>query len=198
MPPYSALPSLPVSLIRQHVFCPRIPFYNEVLSINPGDRPWQSQGVSYHKRQEMLMRRRRLERFGLSEATLKINISLYSEKKSLHGICDALLIDEEQIVPLEFKLSSSFQPRRGHILQLAAYGVLAEEQFGKPCEQMFILYGDKGKMHRVKLDEALRSSLMRTVDTMRENLRKPLLPASSATNAQCGQCEYLNFCADRE
>lgn len=198
MPAYSTSQSLPASLIRQHVFCPRIPFYNEVLSINPGDRPWQSQGVSYHKRQEMLMRRRRLERFGLSEATLKINISLYSEKKSLHGICDALLINEGQVVPLEFKLSSSFQPRRGHILQLAAYGVLAEEQLGKPCEQMFILYGDKGKMHRVKLDEALRSNLMRTVDTMRENLRKPLLPASSATNAQCGQCEYLNFCADRE
>lgn len=198
MPAYSTSQSLPASLIRQHVFCPRIPFYNEVLSINPGDRPWQSQGVSYHKRQEMLVRRRRLERFGLSEATLKTNISLYSEKKSLHGICDALLINEEQVVPLEFKLSSSFQPRRGHILQLAAYGVLAEEQFGKPCVQMFILYGDKGKMHRVKLDEALRSNLTRTVDTMRENLRKPLLPASSATNAQCGQCEYLNFCADRE
>lgn len=198
MPAYSGLPSLPASLIRQHVFCPRIPFYNEVLFINPGDRPWQNQGVSYHKRQEMLMRRRRLERFGLSEAALKTNISLYSEEKSLHGICDALLINAEQIVPLEFKLSSSFQPRRGHILQLAAYGVLAEEQFEKPCEQMFILYGDKGKMHRVKLDEALRSNLIRTVSTMRENLRKPLLPASSATNAQCGQCEYLNFCADRE
>src|SRR5690625_3753846 len=158
MPVYNVSMSLPASLIRQHVFCPRIPFYNEVLSINPGDRPWQSQGVSYHKRQEMLVRRRRLERFGLSEATLKTNISLYSEKKSLHGICDALLINEEQVVPLEFKLSSSFQPRRGHILQLAAYGVLAEEQFGKPCVQMFILYGDKGKMHRVKLDEALRSN----------------------------------------
>lgn len=198
MPVYSSLSSLPASLIRQHVFCPRIPFYNEVLSINPGDRPWQSQGVSYHERQEMLVKRRRLEQFGLSRATLKTNVSLYSAEKGLHGICDALLISDEKLVPLEFKLTSTFKPRRGHILQLAIYGVLAEEQLGKPCEQMFILYGDKGKMHRVKLNQTLRSDLMRVVQAMKENLKSPLLPASPATNAQCGQCEYLNFCADRE
>jgi len=198
MPAYSTSQSLPASLIRQHVFCPRIPFYNEVLSINPGDRPWQSQGVSYHDRQEMLVKRRRLERFGLFEAVLKTNIALYSEEKALHGICDALLVSEEQVVPLEFKLASGFQPRRGHVLQLAAYGVLAEEQFKKPCEQMFVLYGDRGKMHRVKLDKALRHDLMQVVQAIRKNLQNPLLPASPATSAQCGQCEYLNFCADRE
>lgn len=198
MPAYSSSFSLPASLIRQHVFCPRIPFYNEVLSINPGDRPWQLQGVSYHERQEMLVKRRRLEKFGLAEAVLQTNVALRSEARGVHGVCDALLINDEQVVPLEFKLTCSYRPRRGHILQLGAYGVLAEERFGKPCRQMFVLYGDKGKMHRVKLDETLRSDLQQTLRVMRDNLVNPLLPGSSATSAQCGQCEYLNFCADRE
>lgn len=189
--------SIPASLIRQHVFCPRIPFYNEVLAINPGNRPWQQQGVEYHQRQAMLVKRRRLHRFGLDKAEIKNNLPLRSLKLGIHGICDALCITGQEICPLEFKLHQTRAPQRGHILQLGAYALMAEEQFRLPCKRMFILYGGRGQTAAIAFNDKIRVSVLRNITEIKNNLYKPLLPASSATVAQCGQCEYLNFCADR-
>lgn len=36
-----------------------------------------------------------------------------------------------------------------------------------------------------------------TLALIREMLRMPVLPESSADESQCSTCEYLNFCADR-
>lgn len=190
--------SIAASLIRQHVFCPRIPFYNEVMGVNPSNRLWQQQGVSFHERQTMLLKRRNLKQFGLQQPVLKHNLHLRSEVFCLHGVCDAILFTEREACPLEFKLGSLKSPRRGHILQLAAYALMTQEQFGINCNQLFILYGPRGHTYRVSFDSTVRADVLRVVEEIRDNLGKPLLPNSSASDKQCGQCEYLNFCADRE
>ena len=189
--------SLPASLLRQYLFCPRIPFYHEVLNIYPATRLWQSQGVDYHQREAMLLKRRNLAQFGIEDAKLEHNVSLKSSKLSIHGICDAVLISEREIAVLEFKLRSSVKVQKGHIYQLAAYALMAEEAYNKPCNNLFVLYGDKGKTHQVKCDSVLKQDLIKKIAEIKASFKKPVLPASPATEKQCGQCEYLNFCADR-
>lgn len=191
------LRSLPISIIRQHAFCPRIPFYNEILGINPSNRLWQKQGLNLHKRQTMLFKRRNLEKFGFKDAYQKHNVSLKSDKYGIHGICDAILFTSDELCPLEFKLESSNNIPKGHVLQLAAYALVAEQQFEKPCYKLFILYGQRGHTMQIDFDEKLKNQVKTTVKQIKQNLQSPLLPHSSASDAQCGQCEYLNFCADR-
>jgi len=189
--------SIPASLIRQHCFCPRIPWYNEVLQLNPGDRPWQRQGVDYHTRLEMLNKRRRLSRYGLDKGTLKHQVSLRHPDVGIHGIADAIIFHDGKLSVLEFKISGS-KPTRGQRLQLVAYAIMAENHFSKNCDQGFIVYGERGKTVKIEINQPLRSKTLETIAAIKHNLGKPLLPVSSASSEQCGQCEYFNFCADRE
>ena len=190
--------SIPASLIRQYIFCPRIPFYHEVLNIYPAERFWQRQGVEFHQRESMLMKRRNLQQFGINNPVLQHNVHLHSQQYGMHGICDAVVISENEICVLEFKIARSDKPQKGHVMQLAAYALMAEEQLQLPCRHLFILYGDKGKTHHITFTAELKKELLGIIENIRSSLEKPLLPHSPATEAQCGQCEYLNFCADRQ
>ena len=58
--------NLPVSMLRQYCFCPRIPYFYIARNITPVEKEWMSQGIEEHKRQEMLSKRRNLSRFGIS------------------------------------------------------------------------------------------------------------------------------------
>lgn len=188
--------SLPASLLRQHLFCPRIPFFNEVMSLNPSDRKWQQQGTKLHQRQEMLSKRRNLSRYQIENGQVKHQVQLQSETLGIHGRCDALVLADHEIYPIEFKLAGT-TPTRAQITQLVAYGVMAEQHFALPCRTGFILFGDKGKTVKVEISEQARAELNKVIKEIQHNLNTPLLPNSSASAPQCGQCEYLNFCGDR-
>lgn len=188
--------SIPISLIRQHCFCPRIPWFNEVKNLNPGNRMWQRQGTAFHDRQRMLSKRRNLSRFGLQEGRIQFDIELKSAELGCHGICDGLVLTADEVVTLDFKLSGR-QPSRGQILQTAAYGMLAEIHYDIPCQWVFILIGKRGRTYRFSLSDKRRQEVVSTIDRIRGHFNTPILPHSSASDHQCGQCEYFNFCADR-
>src|SRR3989344_8100597 len=103
MKPYS----LPVHLLRQHVFCPRIPYFIEGLGITPEAPLWVQQGQDYHARQEQLSRDRTLKRFGLEHATRQFRVHLSSTRLGTHGIADALLETATEVYPVEFKTELS-------------------------------------------------------------------------------------------
>lgn len=189
--------SLPISLIRQHCFCPRIPFYVECLGLRVTDRVWQRQGVSHHQRQQMLNKRRLLSRYDLDAGELRHNLLVKHDGLGIHGICDAAIFTPTEIVPLEFKMQSA-QPVAAHQLQLLAYGLALGAQYGVTVRRGFILYGERGKTQLVNFSEDLQQRLLRIIAEIKAIQQRAVLPYSSATSAQCGQCEYLNFCADRD
>ncbi len=189
--------SLPVSLLRQYAFCPRIPWFMETLGLNPPRPPWVRQGIDHHQRERMLQRRRRLSRYGLTEARLVEEPQLRAPGIGLHGRPDALLETEHAVYPLEFKLGDS-RPASGHLLQVAAYALLAESSLGKPSPAGFILYGKRGKTISVEMDTRMREKVLKASADLRQSLEKGLLPVSPASAAQCTQCEFLNYCNDRE
>jgi len=192
MKPYS----LPVHLLRQHAFCPRIPYFIEGLGFTPETPLWVQQGQDYHARQERLTRDRTLKRFGLDRATRHFRMRLASERLGIHGIADAVLETETDIYPVEFKTEFS-EAGRGQILQLVAYGLMAEEACHKRFTAGFLLYGQKGKTRRFERTDALTDDVAHALDTLRRNLAAARMPESSAAAPQCGQCEYFNYCNDR-
>ena len=189
--------SLPISLLRQHCFCPRIPYFQELLGIMPSYPIWVKQGEDYHRQQPNLAKHRSLKRYDLEGAEQVFNIPVSSEKMGLHGILDSLLITNTHIYPVEFKLSGH-RPTRGQLIQCIAYGIVAEDQFQKTCTKGFMLFGKNSKINIVEINDETRAKVFETRDAIKQNLDKSYRPDSSASYAQCGQCEYLNHCNDRE
>ena len=81
--------------------------------------------------------------------------------------------------------------------QMRAGAMLLAEQYGCIADRGFILYGSRGKTLTVEVDREMREKVAGTLALIREMLRMPVLPESSADESQCSTCEYLNFCADR-
>ena len=70
--------SVPVNLIRQWCYCPRVVYYIELTNI-PIHRPiWVKQGEDFHQLEEKLWQRRNLSRFDLKKGKTYIS-SFYAK-----------------------------------------------------------------------------------------------------------------------
>ncbi len=188
--------SLPVSLLRQYCFCPRIPYFQELLNLNPPRPAWVRQGEALHRQQEKVFRHRTLQRFNLVQARQEFNVFVNAAELRMHGLIDSVLITPHEIYPLEFKLSGH-KPTRGQIIQLTAYAMAAEHHYNLACRHGFMLFEHKGKTHPITFTAEHKAQVKRIRDRILDDLEQSVLPDSSATQAQCTQCEYLNHCNDR-
>ena len=188
--------SIPVNLLRQWCFCPRIVYYRELLGMTALEPLWSQQGTQHHKREtELFKRRSNLSRFNLTEGDKHYNINLKEESLKMHGICDLAIETSTNIFAVEYKLGRKVS--LGHIMQLLGYTLLAEKFFQKKATHGFILTGDN-RVHTVKIDTFKRRQLKQTIDKIIKMLINGSKPYSSASEYQCGQCEYINCCNDRE
>ena len=189
--------SLPIHLLRQHLFCPRVPWFQEVLNYKPPQPQWVRQGVDFHKRQASVFRHRTLKRFGLEQASKRFHVPVQSDHWKMHGIMDCVLETATAAYAVEIKLAGR-KPSKGHVLQVAAYGLLLSDVLGKPCRRAFVVIEEKGKTWPVEMTPSRIAEVLRIRGEISRNLERCRMPDSSATNAQCTQCEYLNYCNDRE
>lgn len=189
--------SVPVSLLRQYCFCPRIVFFSEIMGVSPASPMWVSQGVDNHLRQSMLEKRRGLAKFGLEKAEKHFHVELKSARLRLHGVADAVLISDSGISILEFKPEAK-SVSRGQIIQAVAYGLLAEEQFGIGLHGVYILHGQRGKTKTACDIQTWRAVVLDLTSSLHKDLEAGIMPPSDAASSKCGQCEYINFCADRD
>lgn len=85
-------------------------------------------------------------------------------------------------------------PRSGHILQLAAYCLLVEEEFGKRPPYGVIRYSN-GDV-RIDNDAALRSELLTALNEMRSCLRQGEAPAVRRPERVCRECGHAEECLE--
>lgn len=158
---------------------------------------WVQQGNEFHDKQECLNRSRTLKRFQLDQAIRHFRIGLKSKRLLLHGIADLLLETDDQVIPVEFKLSEDTVIRKNMLYQLVAYGLIAEEHYNKDFKQAYVLFGKKGKAVHRTVGTALRQEVIAASQELRMNIENGLMPTSSAGEHHCAQCEFLAFCNDR-
>ncbi len=193
--PEGAKETWPVNLLRQMLFCPRIPWFREVLGLAAPSQPWMRQGERFQEVMEQRLERRVLARFGLDDAAWHKRPFLRSPALGLHGIADLALVGTDRVAVVEIKLGSG-GVRRGERLQLAAYGLMAEAHFALPCREVFLLFGERG-FERITLGDALRKEVRAAAGRLCAIMAAQRVPDSPATAAQCTQCEHLNACNDR-
>ena len=140
-----------------------------------------------------------VKRYGLDgNIRIEHRVSLRSELLRLHGICDAMLFkDDQPMAIVEFKSRVKTKLNMGEIIQMAAYSMICEVEFGRQFSFGYILSGDKGKVKPVSINPEIKLKVLQVRDALIAQCEECLLPDSSASILQCGQCEYLNFCADR-
>ena len=187
--------SIPVNLIRQWCYCPRIVYYIEMFD-NAVSRPrWVEQGEKFHTDEEKLWSRRNLSRFGLQKGIRRHNLFMKNSDIGIHGIADMIIETNEAVYAVEFKLSAQ-KKRRGDVLQLCAYSMLAENHFKKPAHTGFLI--GKGRvLYTIAIDRNQREAVSHAATSIRKILTQGRKPDSSATILQCCNCEYINHCNDR-
>jgi CRISPR-associated exonuclease Cas4 len=121
---------------------------------------------------------------------------LFSNQHRLTGRPDYLVQSREGVIPVEVKSGTApVQPYRAHLLQLAAYCLLVEEQEGCEPPHGIIKYDDRA--FEVEYTPALRSALLDNLEAIRHDLHARDVGRSHDEAGRCRGCGFREQCEER-
>jgi CRISPR-associated exonuclease Cas4 len=194
-PSESPTPVLRVSDLRQWTYCPRVVWWTHVCPVGKVESYKMRQGLLKEHRLQRLQKRRTLRAFGLKQGQVDCNVSLFSESLGLSGRLDMLIRWGASRLPVEIKFTHG-PARLNHRLQLAGYALLLEDAFGVPVTHGYVVRLPDDTADRVAIDGPLRDLAWKTLEAVRNTIRREQMPAASPMIAKCMDCEYLRFCGD--
>lgn len=188
-----------VSDLRQWVFCRRIIYWRYVVPVPVVETYFMQRGRHSEDADARRERRRLLGRYGLDSGRRLWHPKLVSESLGLVGIPDLVVINSDTVIPVDFKMASALAPNIA--IQLAAYGMLCEEVYGKPCRNTFVCLrpsaaGGKPQLTRMPLDDEVRQMVRDVIEDIRLIISAEALPPPTDERAKCMQCEFRNYCND--
>jgi CRISPR-associated exonuclease Cas4 len=121
---------------------------------------------------------------------------LFSNRHRLTGRPDYLVRVPRGVVPVEVKSGvAPEQPYPAHMLQLAAYCLLVEEQESRLPPYGILKYGDRA--FEIDYTPALRASLLEALEAIRRDLHARDVGRSHSDPARCRGCGYRDRCDQR-
>lgn len=121
---------------------------------------------------------------------------LFSDRYRLTGKPDYLVQSSKGVIPVEVKSSAApTQPYEAHVLQLAAYCLLVEEQEGRAPPHGIIKYRDRA--FEVEFSRGLRAELLSALDAMRQDLGAREVDRGHNEAGRCRGCGYREYCEQR-
>lgn len=120
---------------------------------------------------------------------------LVSRRHGLTGRPDYLVRTREGVVPVEAKSTrrpASGAPYDSHLMQLAAYCLLVEDQLGEPVPYGVVRYRD-GEV-RVRYTPELRGALLELLGEMRAAREAEEVHRSHEEPPRCAACGYRDAC----
>jgi CRISPR-associated exonuclease Cas4 len=121
--------------------------------------------------------------------------ALVSRKYGLTGRPDYLVRTREGVVPVEVKSArrpASGVPYDSHLMQLAAYCLLVEDQLGVSVPFGLIRYSD-GEV-RVEYTQGLRETLSELLDEIREAREADEVHRTHDQRQRCASCGFRDVC----
>jgi CRISPR-associated exonuclease Cas4 len=121
---------------------------------------------------------------------------LFSRAQRLAGRPDYLVRSGAAVVPVEVKSGlAPRQPYAAHLLQLAAYCLLVEEQEGRAPPYGILKYEDQA--FEIAYTPALRAELLAALAAMRRGLGADNVNRSHEQPERCRGCGYREQCDQR-
>ncbi len=186
---------LNVTDVRQHVYCPRIPYYRYTL---PLERPVTAKmdlGKEEHETTSAKEARRTLKAYGIKEGERRFGVDLYSESLGLRGKIDMVIFTPHETIPVEYKMTAGVGLH--HKYQLTAYALLAEERFRRPVRRAFVYFIPLKQAQEVAITPAMRAYTRRVLNEIRAAVARERMPEGTRVLARCRVCEFLPYCNDR-
>lgn len=119
-----------------------------------------------------------------------------SKRYGLSGRPDAVLLEGDVHVPVEVKTGRSPKgPLFSHILQIAAYCLLMEEEYGKAPPHGVIRYGDTS--HEIEYNEDLKKLVVDKMTQMRACIVKGEAHRNHNRPGKCVHCSRRSVCPER-
>ena len=121
--------------------------------------------------------------------------SLFSPRYRLAGKPDYIVQTADGHIPVEFKSGHHTFPQKNHILQLAAYCQLLEDQFGEFVPYGALVYNNKS--HTIAFDPKLRFELETTMKQMRTMLKQGKIQMNHHDPHRCAVCSMRSYCSEK-
>jgi CRISPR-associated exonuclease Cas4 len=119
-----------------------------------------------------------------------------AQRYGLSGRPDAVLLEEDQHIPVEMKTGRTPRgPLFSHILQIAAYCVLMEEEYGKAPPYGIIRYTDAS--HDIEYNEDLKRLVLSKMGEMRACLTRGEAHRNHSRPGKCVHCSRHSVCPER-
>lgn len=186
---------LEVTDLKQWAYCPRVVYYRYCLPLLCPATVKMEISHEVHRQEQKREERRSLAGYGLEEGQRHFDVRLVSDALGLSGRVDVVIERAEEVIPVDYKASTR-RPGGHWRLQLAAYGALCEEFFGKPARRGFLYLIPLRRAEEVALSTALRRRMERAVREIRRMIDTESMPAAARSRARCVECEYRRFCND--
>lgn len=153
-------------------------------------------GSEFHAKQDELFKSRKFVKFGINFKQIYHN--LYLQNDEFSGVLDMLMQCDNEVIAIEFKDQKSLSLSKGAKMQLIAYSKLASSHFGLPFSRVILCAGNNLKFRFFDITADDLAEFDRVITQIKTLLKNENFPSSSASAAACEQCEFKNFCDDRE
>jgi CRISPR-associated exonuclease Cas4 len=119
-----------------------------------------------------------------------------SKRYGLSGRPDAVVLEGEHHIPVEVKTGRTPRgPLFSHILQVAAYCLLLEEEYGKAPPHGIIRYEDAS--HEIEYNEDVKKLVLGKVTEMRACLGRGEAHRNHNRAGKCVHCSRRSVCPER-
>jgi CRISPR-associated exonuclease Cas4 len=120
---------------------------------------------------------------------------LYSHRFRITGKPDFLLQQHNEIIPIERKSGSWDVPQQGHMMQIAAYCHLVEEEFGTFVPYGILVYDNT--RYTIPFDPQLRFTLESVIKKMRSSLTQKVVIRNHQDPQRCRFCSMKQYCTEK-
>lgn len=186
---------LPVTDLKQWVYCQRIVYYHRVMPAIRKRTFKMREAIAAQDLIESLEMRRGLQSYGLESAQRRFGVWLKDETLGLSAKTDLLLETPDRIAIVDFKLTSG-EVGDNHRMQLAGYSLLAEAVYQRPAPVAFLFRIPDNRVFPIEITTDLRAAVIKAITDIHTMSDQQLCPPPTPARGRCAECEFANYCAD--
>lgn len=173
-----------VSDLVQYLYCPRKVYFLKVQGVRIA-RPKMELGKELHSKVKRVLKR--------LVGKVYENVYLESRRYGIKGCVDAIVKRGDNYVPIDVKYSRFQNVFYQWKMQLVAYAVLIEENYGCEVREGLIYLIQDRKWVKVGIFPEDKRRLIDIIAKVKKLIRDGSYP-SAAKSRKCNYCEVVKFC----
>lgn len=184
-----------VTDLKQYAYCPRVVYYTYCTPLLRPETPKMQESRRVHEEEAQRESRRSLRLYGLPQGERRYDVPLSSDALGLRGKADLVIYTADEIIPVDYKMTSR-KPGVHFRLQLCAYGLMLAESEDLPVRRGFVYSMILRRADEVVFTARAYAQVRRLTQAMRQMVAEEAMPAPPKGRARCVACEFRRFCND--